>query len=158
MDPVEVWDAGYTPLGPTKVRRAIALVNMGLAHVHAYDTREILHMGKPIKLPKIIVLLKMLHVPIVEVAQEHSRRGVLERDNYQCGYCRKPAHTMDHILPKSRGGKDTWENTIAACIRCNGRKDNKTPQEAGMPLLFQPTVPTKYRMQSKSPRRPKKKK
>lgn len=156
MDPVEVWDAGYTPLGPTKVRRAIALVNMGLAHVHAYDTREILHMGRAIKLPKIIVLLKMLHVPIVEVKQEHSRRGVLQRDNHLCGYCRKPAHTMDHIYPKSRGGADSWENTIAACLSCNGKKGNQTPKEAGMPLLFQPKVPVTLRMQSKSRRKKKK--
>lgn len=157
MDPVEVWDAGYTALGPTKVRRAIALVNMGLAHVHAYDDREILHQGKPVKVPKIIVLLKMLHIPIVEVQPEHSRQGVLQRDNHLCGYCRKPAHTMDHILPKSRGGKDTWENTIAACLRCNGVKGNQTPQEAGMPLLWTPVAPKQYRMQSKSPRKKKKK-
>lgn len=70
-----------------------------------------------------------------------SRRGVLERDHERCGYCRKAAWTVDHILPRSRGGKDTWKNTVAACDTCNQRKADRTPAEAGMQLLVDPVVP-----------------
>jgi len=63
-----------------------------------------------------------------------SRAGVLARDERRCGYCGKPASTIDHVLPRSRGGGNTWENTVAACGRCNGRKGDRTPAEARMPL------------------------
>jgi len=63
-----------------------------------------------------------------------SRAGVLARDGRRCGYCGKPASTIDHVLPRSRGGGNTWENTVAACGRCNGRKGDRTPAEARMPL------------------------
>ena len=56
-----------------------------------------------------------------------SRPGVLARDGHRCGYCGGPASTVDHILPRSRGGRNTWTNTIAACDGCNQRKDGRTP-------------------------------
>lgn len=66
-----------------------------------------------------------------------------KRDNYTCQYCGKSGVklTVDHVIPKSRGGKNTWENCVAACEPCNYSKDNKTPDEAGMKLLKTPTVP-----------------
>lgn len=70
-----------------------------------------------------------------------SKPGVLRRDEYQCGYCGGHATTVDHIVPRSRGGPHTWLNTVAACYRCNQRKGSRTLKEAGMRLLVRPTVP-----------------
>ncbi len=71
-----------------------------------------------------------------------SRRGLLARDGGRCGYCRGPATTIDHIQPRSRGGRSTWTNTVAACARCNQRKADCTPAEAGMVLRATPYTPT----------------
>jgi 5-methylcytosine-specific restriction endonuclease McrA len=79
------------------------------------------------------------------VALPVSRRGILSRDQYTCQYCgdtppRKDL-TLDHVLPRSRGGKSTWENVTTACQKCNGRKSNRTPAEANMTLLTNPQRP-----------------
>jgi len=71
-----------------------------------------------------------------------SKRAVLRRDRHLCAYCSGGADTVDHLLPQSRGGKNTWLNTVAACTRCNNRKANRTPAEAAMPLAWKPAVPT----------------
>lgn len=67
-----------------------------------------------------------------------SRARMLSRDCYTCAYCGEWGNTVDHILPRSRGGKDTWRNTITSCQKCNNKKDDCTPEEANMPLLFEP--------------------
>ena len=75
-----------------------------------------------------------------------SRRNIFERDKQTCQYCGKyfgkPDLTLDHVIPRSKGGRDTWENLVLACVRCNVRKANRTPEEAGMPLLRRPAKPT----------------
>ena len=72
-----------------------------------------------------------------------SRKNVLRRDRHRCQYCRSNDRlTIDHVIPKSRGGKDTWENLVAACVPCNNRKGSRTPEEAGMPLLRKPFRPS----------------
>ncbi|GIF11868.1 HNH endonuclease [Actinoplanes teichomyceticus] len=70
-----------------------------------------------------------------------SRAGVLARDKRTCGYCGDPATTIDHVLPRSRGGGNEWRNTVAACGRCNNRKGARTPAEARMPLRVTPYAP-----------------
>lgn len=76
----------------------------------------------------------------------YSRTNIFQRDEYTCQYCKKDGSrkelTVDHIVPKSRGGKTTWSNIATACKPCNTRKGNRTPEEAGMKLLQQPTTPT----------------
>jgi 5-methylcytosine-specific restriction endonuclease McrA len=72
-----------------------------------------------------------------------SRKNVLRRDRMRCQYCNgRDRLTIDHVMPKSRGGKDTWENLVAACTRCNNRKGNRTPEEANMRLLRKPFRPS----------------
>jgi 5-methylcytosine-specific restriction endonuclease McrA len=71
-----------------------------------------------------------------------SRAGVLARDQRRCAYCLGRATTVDHVLPRSRGGRNTWLNTVAACEECNGRKGNRIPAEAGMRMRVEPSVPT----------------
>ncbi len=75
-----------------------------------------------------------------------TKRGVLKRDAHTCGYCGERAATVDHILPQSRGGRNTWTNTVAACHHCNARKANRTPVEAGMPLQTKAYAPTRIQL------------
>jgi 5-methylcytosine-specific restriction endonuclease McrA len=71
-----------------------------------------------------------------------SRPAVHKRDGRRCGYCGAPSSTIDHIVPRSRGGPNSWLNTVAACFGCNQRKGDKTPAEAGMVLRIKVVVPT----------------
>jgi 5-methylcytosine-specific restriction endonuclease McrA len=71
-----------------------------------------------------------------------SRPGVIQRDEGRCAYCGGHATTVDHILPRSRGGKNTWSNTVAACGPCNQRKSDRAPDEAGMVLRVTPRTPS----------------
>lgn len=161
---VSVLNASYEGLGSTKLDRALNLVIHGKAEIIEYDeSREIRSIsGTIFNLPKVIRLLKFVKVPFHYSEEYFSKSGVLRRDNHTCGYCGKTAAqgvtlTHDHILPKSRGGKDTWMNAITACVKCNGKKSDKTPEEARMPLLFQPTVPMRIYFKSDKPRRKSKK-
>lgn len=153
--PVKVLNASYEPLSTTLLKRAMALVIRGEAVVEEEDSSRIIHSidGTKRALPLVIRMLKFVRVPFAYAEEIFSSKGVLRRDNFKCGYCRKEATTHDHIFPKSRGGEDSWMNAIAACKRCNGRKDDRTPEEAFMPLLFQPTVPMRLYMRSNNPRR-----
>lgn len=97
-----------------------------------------------IKIPEIIVLTQYSRVPRVGLV--FNRRNVYTRDNYTCQYCGKQDATsnlsIDHVIPRSRPeGKSTFENCVVACIQCNRKKANKTPQEANMPLLSKPVKP-----------------
>ncbi len=91
--------------------------------------------------PSVIKLGNYIRVPFKTI--ELSRKNILRRDDNRCHYCGKKSleMTIDHIIPKSRGGMDSWENLITACIRCNNRKGNRTPEEANMPLLARPKKP-----------------
>jgi 5-methylcytosine-specific restriction endonuclease McrA len=92
-------------------------------------------------LPSVIRLLKYYRVPYRMI--ELSRKNIIRRDNYRCQYCGKKTSTLtiDHVIPKSRGGTDTWDNLVAACVKCNNKKGNRTPSEANMPLLKKPRKP-----------------
>ena len=71
-----------------------------------------------------------------------SKRGVFRRDHHRCAYCESNADTVDHLLPQSRGGQNTWLNTVAACTRCNNLKANRTPKKRPLALAWKLTVPT----------------
>ena len=77
-----------------------------------------------------------------------SKELLFGRDRYTCAYCghtfKEKDLTMEHITPKSKGGKDSWMNLVAACRSCNGRKEDRTPEEARMPLLYVPYVPNRF--------------
>lgn len=94
-------------------------------------------------LPAVIVLNK--YVRKFQFTLTCNRRNVFWRDNYQCQYCAKSFKhsemTMDHVLPKSKGGPKTWDNIVACCKTCNGKKKDKTPKEANMPLVRKPYSP-----------------
>ncbi len=96
-----------------------------------------------LRVPEVIALTRYDRMPVKIVA--FSRRNVFKRDHFTCQYCGcRPGSeelTIDHIVPRSRGGVSSWTNCVLACIDCNSRKSNRTPEQAGMPLRKQPTRP-----------------
>lgn len=156
---VDVINADYGLLGAAKLSRALALVIDGRAVIEKQDaTRVVRSMGVDFPLPLVIRLLTARKVDFYIAEEYFSARGLLERDKNKCGYCGGHATTHDHIVPKSKGGADAWMNAIAACTKCNNRKGDRTPQEAGMPLLFEPHIPTKIYLRSDKKSRRKAKK
>ena len=94
-----------------------------------------------IPFPSVIRLSNYVRVPFKKVIL--SRKNILRRDGHRCQYCGASSIslTVDHVIPKSRGGEDSWENLVSACIRCNNRKGSQTPDEAEMPLMKRPIRP-----------------
>ena len=91
--------------------------------------------------PSVIRLQHYVRVPYKGISL--SRHNVMRRDHFQCQYCGSTKHlTIDHLLPRSRGGQSNWLNLVTACTRCNSLKGNRTPGEAGMTLLQTPRKPT----------------
>lgn len=136
-----VLNAGYEPLGVVSSRRALNLVMNGKASVlDADEQRPVRGIEGEWRRPSVILLRRYIRVPTARVAPV-TRRGVLRRDQHRCGYCDAFANTIDHILPRSRGGIDSWENLVACCLRCNNVKGDRTPQEMGWRLRRQPRAP-----------------
>lgn len=141
----------YEPLSTCSARKALTLIFLTKADI--IETRK----DKSIKtistiypFPSVIKLNSYKRVPYRNI--ELSRKNILQRDNYFCQYCgsKNLALTIDHILPKSRGGEDTWENLVTACFKCNNLKGNRTPQEAGFKLASKPIKPNYFMFLNKS--------
>lgn len=144
MGDVLVLNATYEPLSVVSVKRAVVLLLKEKAEL--VETAKAMLRAENFSIPRPLVIRLVYYVKIPRrVTLPVTRRGVLTRDQYTCQYCsatppRKDL-TMDHVLPRSRGGKTTWENVTTACQRCNGRKGNRTPAEANMKLLSEPKRP-----------------
>ena len=137
-----VLNAGYEPLAVVSFKRALVLVLNQKATVLAGADAQTVHSAtREFELPTVILLQRYVRIPGSRKIPV-SRRGVLRRDSYRCGYCSRSANTIDHVLPKSRGGKDTWENLVACCLKCNNSKSDKTPQEMGWELRIKPQMPS----------------
>ncbi|MFI7585593.1 HNH endonuclease [Spongisporangium articulatum] len=135
-----VLNAGYEPLAVVSFRRALVLVLAGKATVIADGPVPVVSGSVILPRPSVIVLGRYVRVPHGRSVPV-SRRGVLRRDDHRCAYCGLHATTIDHVLPRSRGGRDTWENLVACCVRCNNVKGNRTPEEKGWTLRVRPGVP-----------------
>jgi len=137
-----VLNAGYEPLGVVSFKRAIILVLNQKATVLEGSAERKVHSAKgEYDLPSVILLSRYVRVPGNRNIPL-SRRGVLRRDGFRCAYCKRTANTVDHVQPKSKGGRDSWENLVAACLRCNNIKGDKTLNEIGWSLDFTPKMPT----------------
>ena len=136
-----VLNAGYEPLAVVSFKRALVLVMNDKATVveHVVDDPVRAAQGE-YERPVVIILSRYVHLPRAAHAPV-TRRGVLRRDSMRCGYCGKHATTVDHVLPRSRGGANSWENLVACCLRCNNVKSNHTPQEMGWRLRVTPRAP-----------------
>lgn len=144
---VLVLNATFEALCEVPAERAVTLLAVGAAesvtdHEPAVPIRS---QHAEIPLPVTIRLLSYVYVPHMRTVTEHSRAsyaGVFRRDRHACAYCADPAATtIDHVIPRSRGGSNSWSNLVACCFACNQRKADRTPQEAGMTLLWEPKVP-----------------
>jgi CRISPR/Cas system Type II protein with McrA/HNH and RuvC-like nuclease domain len=140
MDLVLVLNSDYSPLNVTSLRRGFILVDKGKAEIVEKGDEDIITtIGNYIR-PTIIRLLN--YVRFRPTMLRVNRKRIFKRDNNTCCYCGSQKNlTVDHVLPKSRGGKNTWENMITSCFRCNGIKDDRTPEEAGMKMLYKPYQP-----------------
>lgn len=139
MGQVLVLNASYEPLNITTWRRAMVMTLKGKAEGLEYDVdREIRQGTHP---PTVIRLRQYVKIPFRQLPL--TRRNLFQRDHHTCQYCgsSKDQLSMDHVVPRSRGGSDTWENVTTACLSCNVRKGNRTPKEAGMPLMHVPRRP-----------------
>lgn len=148
---VRVLNASYEPLSSCRLSRAVALIERGEAVVEQEDHERLLtHMDGAELWPLEIRLTNYRKVPVRYGEKAWSKAGVLERDNYECAYCTKRrATTIDHIHPQSRGGKNTWENTIACCGPCNAKKADSLLEDIYMELRFEPTVPREMHFNTK---------
>jgi 5-methylcytosine-specific restriction endonuclease McrA len=135
-----ILNATYEPLGVVSVRRAAILVLSAKAVLVA-DGDGVLHSARyAMPVPSVVRLTRFVRVPY-RVQVGLSRRAVFARDGGRCAYCRSTAETIDHVMPRSRGGRHTWENVVAACARCNHRKGDRTVSELGWRLQTVPRVP-----------------
>lgn len=137
---VLVLNSTYEPINVCTTRRAIILILKGIArteekHEHMYRSSR-----AAMPLPSVIRLTEYVHIPFER--KSLSRKNILLRDHNTCQYCAKvfnPSElTLDHVLPKSRGGSSNWDNLVACCKRCNNRKGSHLPEEAGMRLIKRP--------------------
>jgi 5-methylcytosine-specific restriction endonuclease McrA len=137
-----VLNASFEPLSTVSLRRAVVLILQDKAVVEqAHPRLRIRAAAVDLPVPRVIRLCRYVRVPFRRQAS-WSRRGVLVRDRNRCAYCGRRATTVDHVVPRSRGGGDTWLNTVAACAEDNHRKADRTPEQAGMRLLITPFEPT----------------
>ncbi len=140
MSDVLVVNADLGPLHRVTLKHAIRMLVRQVAELHDFDTDRVIGI---FPMPKVVRLVRYVYTKWRHTnGPGWSRAGVLERDGRRCGYCAAAATTVDHILPRSRGGRNTWKNTVASCYRCNQTKRDRTPAEAGMALLITVSAPT----------------
>jgi 5-methylcytosine-specific restriction endonuclease McrA len=152
MPHILLLNATYEPLAVITRKRATSLMLRGCVEAACQEAVEVRGVTGSLHIPAVIRLHSYANAP--RRGMRWSRRAVLQRDNYTCAYCglhpghkqcgrllTKQTFTVDHIWPISRGGKDTWGNTVCACPSCNQRKGNRTPHEANMKLRWEPKTP-----------------
>jgi 5-methylcytosine-specific restriction endonuclease McrA len=140
--PVLVLNQSYEPLTVCRARRAVVLIFQGKAEM-LEDGRGFIHSTRAtIPLPSVIRLARLVRRPRRE--RKLTRFEIFNRDRYTCQYCSRKMRqlTLDHVLPRYRGGQHTWENVVSACAACNRRKAGRTPKEAGMKLARLPSPPS----------------
>ena len=136
-----VLNAGYEPLAVVSFKRALLLVMNDRATVlESVVDDPVWTTSTVYDRPAVIVLTHYIRLPKTRRTPA-TRRGVLRRDAFRCAYCGESASTIDHVLPRSRGGDGSWENLVACCLRCNNIKSDRTPQEMGWELRIKPRAP-----------------
>ena len=146
QEPVLVLNATFEPINITAVRRAMILLLKGVAQAEEMNHAEVHSTSRSIRVPSVIRLLAYRHIP--QQTRALSRKNILLRDRNTCQFCSKvftaAELTLDHVVPRSRGGRSSWENLVACCYTCNNRKGDRTPEEAGIKLVRRPRPFTLY--------------
>ncbi len=132
----------FSYLNVVDKQKALKYIASGKVTVEQYSEKLIHSFERSYKLPLVVRFIKFIR-KIYRKKVHWSKKNVMVRDNQTCMYCgSKKQLTIDHIIPKSRGGKNTFENTVASCFTCNNKKGDRTPREAGMGLKLRPIQPT----------------
>ena len=134
---VLVLNASYEPLQRVSLRHAIKMLVREVAVIE----EEAPGRFGPFPVPKVLRLVRYVVTRRMHRRSNLCTKSAIKARDKMCGYCGGRAETVDHIVPRSRGGTLTWDNAVAACIRCNHRKADRTPAEAGMTLLITPAQP-----------------
>jgi 5-methylcytosine-specific restriction endonuclease McrA len=144
MTHVAVLNATFEPLAIVPLRRAMAfLLHERAVIVEAVPGQTVRSATAEFPMPRVVQFREMVRVPYRHSVLPWTRAGLLARDQHSCAYCGRHANTIDHVQPRSRGGRNTWLNTVASCHRCNNQKADRTPEEADMPLRFPPREVTR---------------
>ena len=133
-------NASHQPLAVVPARRAVVLVLKDKAEVLASNGQVFRSEHISMDAPSVLRLRTFVKIP----HRSHSpltRRAVFARDGWTCQYCGAPAENLDHVLPRSRGGAHAWDNVVAACRRCNSRKENRLIEDVGLRLARRPAAP-----------------
>lgn len=133
----------YEPLTICSAKRAIILLFQGKAEmIETADGLKVRSISRSFDLPSVVRLWQYRKVPYKNIML--TRKNILARDGHQCQYCgtTKGPMTVDHVIPKMKNGTDSWENMVCACVNCNNKKGDYTPEKAGMKLLRTPKRPT----------------
>lgn len=138
MDRVLLLSADWQPITICTWRRAVSLMLRDKVEIIEANERKL---SVSIALPSVIRLKHV--VPVSTLPFACNRHNILMRDQHRCQYCgsSEGVFTLDHVYPKSRGGKRSWDNLVTACSKCNEKKRDRTPEEAEMPLLSLPSKP-----------------
>jgi 5-methylcytosine-specific restriction endonuclease McrA len=135
-------NASFEPLKVISARRALMLIINGKAESVAAGDNPVLFRSATasIEVPAVVRLKYHVKIPY-RATVPLNRAALLARDNKTCQYCFKPGNTIDHVVPRARGGEHVWENVVAACARCNAKKDDRLLEEIGWSLRVKPYAP-----------------
>jgi 5-methylcytosine-specific restriction endonuclease McrA len=140
---VLVLNATYEPINVCTVRRAVVLLLKDKAEVIERADWELHSASATIARPVVIRLVAYVRIPRDSHRRRITRRAVFARDQWTCQYCGSRSNlTVDHVVPRSKGGASSWENIVASCAPCNRRKGNALPRQAGMHLVRTPRAPS----------------
>ena len=143
--PVLVLNATFEPINVCTVRRAVVLVLKQKAELVEEGAWALRSERATVSRPAVIRLMSYVHVPRDAHRRKITRRAVFARDGWTCQYCGSRTNlTVDHVIPRSKGGLSSWENIVASCAPCNRRKGDSLPRQAGMQLLKQPRRPSAH--------------
>jgi len=140
---VLVLNASFEPINVCTVRRAAVLVLKDKAVLLERAEHPLRSERLSLDRPTVIRLISFVRIPRDAHGRKITRKAVLARDSWTCQYCgtRKPGLTVDHVIPRSRGGKSVWENIVASCAKCNRRKGSHLPREIKMHPSTKPRAP-----------------
>jgi 5-methylcytosine-specific restriction endonuclease McrA len=139
---VLVLNQNFEPLSVCSAKRAVVMAYLGKVDiVETYDGLKFHSVASSIPLPSVVKLGSYIRVTHKRIML--SRKNIIKRDQRRCQYCGRTDMplTVDHVVPKQIGGKDSWENLVCACVKCNNIKGNRTPDQAGLKLLSKPKRP-----------------
>jgi 5-methylcytosine-specific restriction endonuclease McrA len=139
---VLILNQNYEPLTVCSVKRAVVMMLLGKVEmIETLDGHCLHSVSRTIRVPSVVRLGIYVKAPRKRIFL--SRKNIIKRDGHRCMYCGKPdgSMTVDHVIPKRLGGRDTWENLVCACTKCNNRKGDRTPEQANMTLIKKPKKP-----------------